>query len=294
MKGLLVTNGYFSNEATCNQSSRLIEEFSKLFVEVDLLKSNDILTKIGDTSTVFFSKDGKILPLPKYDFIIYLNKDRYQAEMLENAGYRLFNSVDAIVNCDDKMLTYQKLVGKVNIPKTISSPLMYAPNQDDNFLSMVEKELSYPIIVKTVYGSMGKGVQRVEDFNGLKTVFNALRMYPHVYQQSVGTVGEDLRITVIGGKAVSCMKRKNLNDFRSNVELGGVGVKHEPTKEQIALAENCAKILNLDYAGVDILSDGINDYVCEVNSNAFFKGSESATGANIAKLYAMHVISKLK
>ena len=90
------------------------------------------------------------------------------------------------------------------------------------------------------------------------------------------------------------MKRKNLNDFRSNVELGGVGVKHEPTKEQIALAENCAKILNLDYAGVDILSDGINDYVCEVNSNAFFKGSESATGVNIAKLYAMHVISKLK
>ena len=67
MKGLLVTNGYFSNEATCNQSSRLIEEFSKLFVEVDLLKSNDILTKIGDTSTVFFSNDGKILPLPKYD-----------------------------------------------------------------------------------------------------------------------------------------------------------------------------------------------------------------------------------
>lgn len=294
MKGLLVTNGYFSNEATCNQSSRLIEEFSKLFVEVDLLKSNDILTKIGDTSAIFYNKDGKLLPLPKYDFIIYLNKDRYQAELLESAGYKLFNPVDAIVNCDDKMLTYQKLVGKVSIPKTISSPIMYAPNQDDNFLKMVEKELSYPIIVKTVYGSMGRGVQKVDNFDGLKKAFTELRMYPHVYQQSVGTVGEDLRITVIGGKAVSCMKRKNVNDFRSNVELGGVGLNHVPTKNQIDLAEKSAKILNLDYAGVDILSNGVDDYVCEVNSNAFFKGSESATGVNIAKLYAMHIINKLK
>ena len=294
MKGLIVTNGYFSNEATRNQNSRLVEEFNKLSVTVDVIKSNDILTKLGDTSPIVYNNNGIILPLEKYDFVIYLNKDRYQAQMLEDAGYVLFNNAKAIVNCDDKMLTYQMLSNVVSVPKTISSPIMYSPEGDDKFLSMVERELGYPMIIKTVYGSMGKGVQKVDNFNKLKEVFTSLRMQPHIYQQVVGTTGEDLRITVIGGKAISCMKRKNDKDFRSNVELGGIGVNFTPTKNQIKLAEISAKTLNLDYAGVDILSDGFTDYVCEVNSNAFFKGTESATGVNVAGKYALHIINKLK
>lgn len=294
MKGLIVTNGYFSNEATRNQNSRLVEEFNKLSVTVDVIKSNNILTKLGDTSPIVYNNNGIILPLEKYDFVIYLNKDRYQAQMLEDAGYVLFNNAKAIVNCDDKMLTYQMLSNVVSVPKTISSPIMYSPNDDDKFLSMVERELGYPMIIKTVYGSMGKGVQKVDNFNKLKEVFASLRMQPHIYQQVVGTTGEDLRITVIGGKAISCMKRKNDKDFRSNVELGGIGVNFTPTKNQIKLAEIAAKTLNLDYAGVDILSDGFTDYVCEVNSNAFFKGTESATGVNVAGKYALHIINKLK
>lgn len=294
MKGLIVTNGYFSNEATRNQNSRLVEEFNKLSVTVDVIKSNDILTKLGDTSPIVYNNNGIILPLEKYDFVIYLNKDRYQAQMLEDAGYVLFNNAKAIVNCDDKMLTYQTLSNVVSVPKTISSPIMYSPNDDDKFLSMVESELGFPMIIKTVYGSMGKGVQKVDNFNNLKKVFTSLRMQPHIYQQVVGTTGEDLRITVIGGKAISCMKRKNDKDFRSNVELGGIGVNFTPTINQIKLAEISAKTLNLDYAGVDILSDGFTDYVCEVNSNAFFKGTESATGVNVAGKYALHIINKLK
>lgn len=295
MKGAIITNGYFFNAATINQTERLCEEFSKLLVEVSVYKANRILTTIGGNGGVkLVLDDGKITDFPKFDFIIYLNKDRYLAEALERAGYKLFNSCEAIVNCDDKMLTYLALGKEVNVPKTISSPIMYSPNDDEVFLKTVEAELGYPIIVKNVYGSMGRGIFKVENYFELKRAFDELKMLPHVYQQSVGKVGEDIRVMVIGGKAVSAMKRINKNDFRSNVELGGIGEKTILNKNQKTLAETAVKMLKLDYAGVDILSDGVTNYVCEVNSNAFFKGTEAVTGVNIARIYAEYIISMIK
>ena len=51
------------------------------------------------------------------------------------------------------------------------------------------------------------------------------KLEAHFYQQFIGRGGEDIRVIVIGGKYVCSMKRSNKNDFRSNIELGGVGEK---------------------------------------------------------------------
>ena len=118
---------------------------------------------------------------------------------------------------------------------------------------------------------------------------------PHLYQEYIGNkFGEDIRVIVIGGKAVSSMRRKNDKDFRSNIALGGKGEKIELRKEYKDVAENCAKVLGLDYCGVDLLS-GSNDepIVCEVNSNAFFEEIENITKMNIAKAYCEYIIKKV-
>ena len=58
-----------------------------------------------------------------------------------------------------------------------------------------------------------------------------------------------------------------------------------------AAAEKCARVLCLDYCGVDLLfGDDDKPYVCEVNSNAFLGGIEAATGVNVAKAYAEYII----
>ena len=120
-----------------------------------------------------------------------------------------------------------------------------------------------------------------------------MRLYPHLYQQFIGKGGEDYRVIVIGGKAVAAMKRKNDCDFRSNIEQGGVGINAEITSGLRFVAERAANALGLDYAGVDILSDGEELYLCEVNSNAFFSGIERATGINVAALYAEHIVKNI-
>ncbi|MBO7186937.1 MAG: RimK family alpha-L-glutamate ligase [Clostridia bacterium] len=285
MKGAIIVNGYFSNEATENQTARLVEEFNKRGVTIDILKGNEILTTIGENTDNLYP----------YDFIIYLNKDIYQARKLEKMGYKLFNSADAIAVCDDKMLTHLSLSGhNIKMPFTISSPIMYSENTDDNFLQKVQEKIPYPIIVKNVYGSMGRSVFIANNYSELKALFEKLKMYPHIYQQKVGTLGMDTRVITIGKRAVSAMCRYNPNDFRSNVELGGTGTPVLLDDAKKTLAEEVSKVLNLDYAGIDILTDETGEYICEVNSNAFFLGMEKSTGVNIAGLYAEHIIKTVK
>ena len=90
------------------------------------------------------------------------------------------------------------------------------------------------------------------------------------------------------------MKRVNEDDFRSNVARGGKGEKVEIPKTFIDMAEKAAKLLELDYCGVDLLIGEQGEPVlCEVNSNAFIKGIEEVTGYNVAKDYSAHIAKTL-
>jgi ribosomal protein S6--L-glutamate ligase/gamma-F420-2:alpha-L-glutamate ligase len=82
-------------------------------------------------------------------------------------------------------------------------------------------------------------------------------------------------------------------DFRSNVELGGSASAYQPSKEVIEICEKTAQVLGLDYCGIDVLFGEDGPLICEVNSNAFFGGMESATGVNVAKAYAEYMCKKV-
>lgn len=285
-KGLIVVNTYEVFPSVEHMVSRLKEEFAELGIVFDVLSSGEL--------PLWVSEDGKIQhgELP-YDFAIYLDKDPYVASMLEDAGLRLFNKADAIRLCDDKMLTYLSLSDKgIKMPKTISGPLRYSKKDSDVFLKRIEASFSFPIVVKENYGSLGRNVYLVQNKTELKELENHLSYSPRLYQELIASsFGVDNRIIVIGGKAIAWMKRKSDNgDFRSNIALGGHGEGVNLPQNYIMMAENCAKILCLDYAGIDILNgpDG-EPILCEVNSNAFIKGIEEVTGINVAKAYADYI-----
>ena len=91
------------------------------------------------------------------------------------------------------------------------------------------------------------------------------------------------------------MCRQNVKDFRSNIEIGGIGKKVELKQSYIEICEKVAQILNLDYCGIDLLIDNKNTpLVCEVNSNAFFGMFEQITGINVAKIYAQYIFESVK
>mgnify|MGYP003312896097 CR=1 FL=1 len=287
-KVLIVINGYGLADGIKHQVARLTEEFSKRNIAVDVKKNNDVLT---------YLKDGKtVITIGKYDFVMYLDKDRYVAGLLEKAGYRLFNSIDSIVKCDDKMLTHLCLADQgIKMPTSISSTLCYTDNGNREYLEKVEDLLGFPMIVKENYGSLGKQVYLANNKEELLEIENKLIHVPHIFQKFISSSkGKDFRVIVIGGKAIAWMKRENKNSYLSNLAQGGSAYKVDLPKNYIELAEKAAKILTLDYCGVDLLEgpDG-EPMISEVNSNAFYEGIEKTTGVNVAAAYIDYLLKKV-
>ena len=289
--GIVIINPYLVPEQSIHQAHRLQEEFNKLNVSVQIVTDAFLHSSID--------KDIIKTKLNGVDFAIYLDKDKYQSEILSKSGIRLFNSHESIRLCDDKGSTYITLANNnIYMPKTIFAPVCYHKDLTvkKEWAKKIGDEWGYPVIVKESFGSMGKCVYKADNQDQLFSLMQELKLRPHLYQEYLDVAkGIDVRVIVIGGKAVCAMQRKNANDFRSNVEQGGKGYNIELPDDFRRVAEKCASLLGLDYCGVDLLY-GKDDSpcVCEVNSNAFFNGIESTTGFNVAKAYAEHIIATLK
>lgn len=290
MNGIILTNAYYDDSAVAHQTARLTEELARLGIGVQTLRNDFIPAYLGT--------EGARHRLGNADFVVFLDKDRHLSYLLERAGFRLFDTARSIELCDDKMMTQIALAGAgLRFPRTVSAPLCYRKERTaETFLTAVEALIPYPIVVKECYGSLGKGVGLARNRAELAAASERLIRTPHLYQEFVeSSAGRDLRVICVGGQAVAAMKRVSETDFRSNLELGG---RAEPTELLPAFrnaAETAARTLGLDYCGVDLLygADG-EPIVCEVNSNAFFRGIESVTGANVAGAYASHIEAALR
>ena len=283
---LIVVNGYGLADGIIHQVKRLTEEFEKQNCKVTVRKNNELLAYI---------KDGNIVSnLPHFDYVLYLDKDRYVAEMLERSGHRLFNASKAIVLCDDKMLTHITLSNAgIKMPTTISSTLCYRDNGNRDYLKDVEKTLGFPLIVKENYGSLGRQVYLVENSAELKEIEDKLIHIPHIFQKFiVSSKGKDYRVIVIGHKVIAYMKRENKNSYLSNLATGGSASVVELPQFFLDVAVKASEILGLDYCGVDILEGEHGEpIISEVNSNAFYEGIEKATKINVAKAYVDYILS---
>ena len=154
MKGLIIINAYWRAACVTEQAERLREELIAQGAEADIMRNGFLPVGVGRHEIV-----NEIIG--KYDFCIYLDKDKYVSELLEMSGMRLFNRHEAVRLCDDKMRTYAALAAVgLPVPRTIPAPLCYTAGSTarEDVLGGAESRLGYPMILKTSYGSGGKGV----------------------------------------------------------------------------------------------------------------------------------------
>ena len=94
--------------------------------------------------------------------------------------------------------------------------------------------------------------------------------------------GKDLRIFVIGGRAIGGMKRiAREGKFKANFSYGGQVEPFDLNPEVEWLASESTRLLGLEMSGVDILFSGESYMVSEVNSAPGFEGFERATKINV-------------
>lgn len=288
IRGLIIINAF--SDAQIATVTRFKDEFVRLGITVDIKRNNTFLTWIKESKCLVDEYN--------YDFCIYYDQDIYVGRLLEKKGIRLFNSISSIEICADKMLTHIALANSgVKMPNTISGFCCYteSKNYTSNQLNYIIKQLKLPLVAKLCYGSSGDSVFLIKTKQELREFCFRYKLQPHLFQEYIqSSFGKDIRIMVVGKKAVGAMQRTNLNDFRSNIAVNGVGKPFNLDTKLKNLAENVSEILNLDYCGIDLLF-GENDepILCEVNSNAFIVGFEKFTGINVARIYAKYILTML-
>ena len=291
--GLIIVNQE-KNYHVEDKISRLLVEAKQLDIELKILKNDGTLVKIDENGQIVI----ELLRGYKCDFIIYLDKDYYAAKMLKEAGYTLFNDPEFLKLCDDKMLTYIALTNKgIAMPKTYAAPLIY--HEDSNvsygFLSRVMHDLGGEVVVKRVYGSLGEGVFYANETKELNKIYEGNYKYPLLFQEYIeSSKGRSIRVIVIDNKIVGAIERYNDKDFRSNFGKTNSSKPIELSKEYRDFVLKIVSVLDIKYAGIDLLYGNDGPILCEINSNAFFYEFEKTTGINVAKLYLEMIIKNLE
>lgn len=285
MQGLLVMNEFGQTESFRLLRKALTEAAQGLGMGLDFATNGTLLFDM--------SLSKPLLPLGGYDFCLFWDKDLLLGKQLERAGLRLFNSIASIEVADDKALTHFCLA-RHNLPqpKTIAAPLTYAGLGYTNldFLDRAAAYLGYPLVIKERRGSFGWQVYLAANREEGAAILCEHAPVTMLLQEFVGErAGEDIRIYVVGGKAIASMRRYNPGDFRANVSSGGLAETYVPTPMEEALALAAAKALDLDFAGVDLLRGPDGPLLCEVNSNAHFLGLGATTGVNAAEAILAHI-----
>lgn len=241
-----------------------------------------------------FLKEGT---LP--DFVIFLDKDILLARHLEKLGIPVYNPVSSIEQCDNKAIMYQTLANHgIPIPETIIAPKVYKGFElkDKQYYQYVINRLGFPLIIKEVHGSFGMKVYLINDETEFFNKVNELSGISYLFQKFIASSrGRDIRINVVGDKAVATMYRHSETDFRANVSNGGKMLTYEPTEAQIDLAIKCTKIMGTYFSGIDILfGENEEPIICEVNSNAHLRNIYDCTGIWVADYMIDFVIEHLQ
>ncbi|MCQ2417313.1 MAG: RimK family alpha-L-glutamate ligase [Oscillospiraceae bacterium] len=288
--GWLIVNSYY-NPAKFNSLYKVLEESAE--------KAGLHFTKW--TSAARPTIIGSQAKEPKPSFVLFWDKDIQLAKAMELSGLRLFNSAEAISLADDKLESMLKLAAAgIPIPDTIPAPTCFPGcKRSVDSAKQAAKLLGWPLVIKENVGSFGQQVYLAHDEKEAERILTHIGEHHCHFQRFIAdSAGKDLRVTVVGGKAICAMERQSPSktEFRSNIGMGGTASARAITPLEEKIAVDAAKALGLDFAGVDILMGKTENerYVCEVNSNPQLQSTIDTCGINPATNIMWHIRSQIK
>lgn len=199
---------------------------------------------------------------------------------LRETGVRVYNDARMIERSVDKAMT-SFLLRRAGI----ATPAAWSFARAERARAFVARHGGNGggLVMKPVFGSQGKGLQRIAPGRPLPETDGEERVY--YLQQFIKSEGDgwsDWRVFVIGGHAVAGMKRVG-RDWVSNVANGAECHGAEIAAEAARLAEAAVAAIGLFYAGVDLIRDGEGRWwVTELNSIPAWRGLQGVTSVDIA------------
>ncbi|MEC4848828.1 MAG: lysine biosynthesis protein LysX [Nitrosarchaeum sp.] len=203
---------------------------------------------------------------------------------LEFMDVPVLNKFFVANQCGNKMFM-TLMLKKYNVP----TPKTYFSFSSESALENIEK-IGYPLVIKPVIGSWGRGVMQVKDKDTADALFEIrdITDSPHdrifYLQEVINRPPRDIRVITIGDEPIAAMYRKSSGGFKTNIALGADPELCEITKEIEEIAIKASKAMGGGILGIDIMEDEKRGFVVhEVNNTVEFKGLSKVSKRNIPK-----------
>jgi len=203
---------------------------------------------------------------------------------LEFLDVPVINKFEVARICGNKLFM-SLLLKKHGVP----TPKTYFSFSADAARENLEK-VGYPLVLKPVIGSWGRGVMPVKDKDAMDAIFEIRELTdgPHdrifYLQELIKRPPRDIRVITVGDQAIAAMYRKSTGGFKTNIALGADPEICQITNEIEELCAKSSKAVGGGILGVDLMEDEKKGMVVhEVNNTVEFKGLAKVTKKNIPK-----------
>ena len=216
---------------------------------------------------------------------------------LQDIGFFLVNDLESMLLCDNKM-SNALMMERNNVPIPRTSIISNSGAIKDAHKRVGGK---FPVILKTLKGTQGVGVMKVDSESSLKGVCQALWKYDaDLLIQEFFEMKSDIRTLVLGGKILASAERvrdAGNKDFRNNVHLGAETLPYSLSKKEIDVIKAAARASGAMYCGVDhAMVDG-KPYILEVNGSpgirSHFEGYDPWTEEKQGKITDKEVLEHI-
>jgi ribosomal protein S6--L-glutamate ligase len=187
----------------------------------------------------------------------------------------------ALLECRDKLRCLQKLSRfGIGIPQTI------AVVNGQDLEASINALGGLPVVIKMLESTHGTGVLLAETYQNAAGTIEAFQRLGErvIIQEFIREVkGADVRAIVIDGQVVAAMERQaRAGEFRSNLHRGASAQPVDLSPFEEKMVTNAAKLMGLDFAGVDFLRSAKGGLILEINASPGLEGIEGVTGIDVA------------
>jgi ribosomal protein S6--L-glutamate ligase len=200
---------------------------------------------------------------------------------LQLLGLPVLNGAPAIGLARNKMRVLQLLSASgVKVPRTVMA------SEPSGLRDMARHVGGLPVLVKLLRGNEKTGVIVCETRQALESALEAiLRLGQNtmVQQYVKGRRGGDLRVFVVGGRAVAALRRRpRVGRLSRSLGQGArfEGARLGGESERAAVA--AARVVGLEVCAVDMLDAPGGPRVFEVHSSPGIREAEEACGVDLA------------
>ncbi len=277
----------------------LIEALNKRGVEHELIDDREIIFNLTPNG---HAHEGNIVEpahFKSFDVILdramEFTRGLYALQILNSWGIKTVNRASVVATCGDKLLTTAAL-SQHNVP----SPRTEIAFTPEAALEAIET-MGYPVVLKPVIGSWGRLVSKVNDREAAEALLEHKSVLGHFLheifylQEYIKKPGRDIRIIMLGDEIISAIYRSS-EHWVTNTARGASSTPCPVDNDLEKIARDASNAVGGGFLAIDVIEDETRGYLInEINPTPEFRGSETATGADIPNRiidYLIQVASK--